>query len=78
MLNINELIENFHQSVSDFKSKVGEDMYHTGRVHAFILVFSELYKQRLINGDTLSQLKREWDEAFQSKYGIADKENENN
>ena len=69
MMGINELIEIFHESVSNYlKSEDSDDLYYMGRAHAFILVFNVLYKQGLINGDTLSQLESEWNEAFAEKY----------
>ena len=69
-MSINELIEIFHESASNFlKTEDYDDLYYMGRAHAFILVFSILYKQKLIDGDTLSQLQREWNEAFKGKYG---------
>ena len=72
-MNINELIEMFHESVSDFlKTEYDDDdkLYYMGKAHAFTLVFNVLYKQGLINGDSLSQLEREWNDAFDEKYRI--------
>ena len=67
-MSINELIEIFHESVSNYLETKDDDLYYMGKAHAFILAFSILYKQKLIDGDTLSQLQREWNEAFKEKY----------
>lgn len=76
IMNINNLVEIFHESVSNFLKPNDDydEVYYMGRAHAFILVFSIFYKQKLIDGDTLSQLNREWDEAFKGKYIIDGKE----
>ena len=77
-MNTNEFIEMFHESVSDFlKTEYDDDkLYYMGKAHAFTLVFNVLCKQGLINRDTLSQLEREWNDAFDEKYRITNKENE--